>query len=443
MDGGQRALRPSLQRQLAFGLTLAVLAVAAAAGALAFWSSYREANELQDAQLLQIARLTDRNRLPLGEDKLPLDPGTDTDPESQIIVQRLASGVGGMALPVDLPDGLQTRAVRGESWRIYVRTLDAQHRIAVAQRTSVRDEVARDAALRTVAPLLVLAPILLVLMQVLLRRGFGPLARLAQELDRRGEQSLQPVADTGVPREALPFVQAINRLLARVAQAMAVQRRFVADAAHELRTPLTALSLQAERLDALGLPEPAAERLRALHGGLQRTRQLVQQLLTLARMQQAPALPAQPVLVQRVFQRVVEDLLPLAEARRIDIGVSGDAQVPLRVDETALVVLVKNLVDNALRYTPEGGRVDLSARRDVQGVTLQVDDTGPGIPEAARERVFDAFYRGLGEDTEGSGLGLSIVRTISEQMGAVVSLADAGGPPGAPGLRVQVRFPAQ
>ncbi|MDE2047260.1 MAG: two-component sensor histidine kinase [Betaproteobacteria bacterium] len=445
MDGRQGAVRPSLQHRLSLGLSLAILVVASAAGVVAFLTAFNDANELQDEQLRQIAALMDRHRLPGVETRLPLQPGGDADAETQVVVERLdVPRPDGNGFPANMPDGLQTVRVRGEPWRAFVRTLDATgQRIAVAQRTAVRDEVASDAALRTVMPLLILAPILLLLARWLLRRTFAPLARLAGELDQRGDEHPQPVHDALVPQEVLPFVQAINRLLGRVGQAVAAQRRFVADAAHELRTPLTALSLQTERLAAADMSAEAAERLAVVRSGLQRTQQLVQQLLTMARMQQADAGSAPPVLLRHVVQRVIEDIVPLAEARQIDLGVAGELHGAVAADETALLVLVKNLVDNAVRYTPPGGRVDVSVQAEPDGaLALQVRDTGPGIAPDERARVFDAFYRGLGNGVEGSGLGLAIVAAIAQPLCAQVELADAGGPPAAPGLCVTVRFPA-
>jgi len=235
-------------------------------------------------------------------------------------------------------------------------------------------------------------------------------------------------------------VVAINRLLSRVAQSVAVQRRFVADAAHELRSPLTALSLQAERLEAADMSAQARERLASLRTGIQRTRSLLDQLLTLARAQESSHEQSGTVSVQHVFRQVLEELMPLAQAKHIDAGVvsSGDTNVIAR--EADLKTLVKNLVDNAIRYTPDGGQIDLSVRTNESKVILQVDDTGPGILEEERERVFDPFYHVLGNDEVGSGLGLSIVQTMADRIGASVHLGYSNEQTKS-GLRVKVIFP--
>jgi len=237
-----------------------------------------------------------------------------------------------------------------------------------------------------------------------------------------------------------PFVRAINRLLGRVAQDLERQRRFVADAAHELRSPLTALSLQAERLQQAPMSDTAQQRLAELRQGIQRGRALLEQLLSLARAQQPGETPAAAVSVQGVFRSVLQELMPLAQARQIDLGVVGAQDAQVAVSALDLRTLVKNLVDNAIRYTPVGGRVDLSVGQLAGAVVLCVEDTGPGIAPAERERVFDAFYRTVGTEPAGSGLGLSIVQAIAQRVGARVSLAwsdDAAQR----GLKVQVLLP--
>ena len=345
-----------------------------------------------------------------------------------------------MALPQNLRDGLQTVRANNETYRVLVRTLGSGERLAVAQETAVRDEIARDSSLRTLMPFLVLVPILLLVVAYLIRKIFKPIAALSIEIDQRSEQELHPIAPEPFPAEIRPFVGAINRLLMRVEQSMDAQRRFVADAAHELRSPLTALSLQAERLADTEMSTSAHERLSTLRQGIERGRTLLDQLLALARAQTSAITPNTTVSVQQVYRRVLEDLMPLAEVKGIDIGVVSDSDAHVLADEVDLITLVKNLVDNAIRYTPAGGRVDLSVATTNGVTTLVVEDNGPGIPEEERERVFDPFYRVLGSDEMGSGLGLSIIQTISARIGAKVSLGFASEQSRS-GLRVMVAFP--
>ena len=429
MDGFQGNIRQSLQFRLSAWLSLVILVVAVMGGVFSFVVAFQEAIELQDDQLRQMAALIVRQNLPVKRAASQED-GRDADPEFHVVVQLLrqpnsqapepAGELPG--LPVDLPDGIQTVTVRDLSWRVFVKTLGSGSRVAIAQRTAVRDEIASDSALRTLMPFLILIPILLLLVGDLIRKIFKPLKRMAADLDQRPEQDLREIPDTYLPSEIHPFVTAINRLLSRVTQSVAVQRRFVADAAHELRSPLTALSLQAERLEAADMSAQARERLASLRDGIQRTRGLLDQLLTLARVQDSSQGQSATVSVQHVFRQVLEDLMPLAEAKNIDLGVVSEMDAHVMAPEADLKTLIKNLVDNAIRYTPNDGQIDLSVRTSEISVILQVDDTGPGIPQEEHDRVFDPFYRVLGNDEVGSGLGLSIVQTIANRIGADIHL---------------------
>lgn len=447
MDGFKRRLNESIQLKLSFTLSLAILVVAILAGVFSFLSAFDEAHELQDDVLRQVAQLMVQQHLS------PATPATNARPkgvdeESRVIVQRLGEGhsteasvdAGGtLSLPTTLADGLQTLEVGGESFRVLVETTAAGERIAVAQEVGFRNEIARDGALRTVMPFLILVPVLLLIVADLVRKMFRPIAALSKEVDLRAEQELHPVDDRHLPVEVRPFAVAINRLLARVGESMDSQRRFLADAAHELRSPLTALSLQAERLAEAEMSASARERLAVLRQGIERGRSLLDQLLTLAKAQSAADSPKSPISVQAIYRRVLEDLMPLAEAKHIDIGIEGTQDADVWANELDLIAVVKNLVDNAIRYTPEGGRVDLSVSVVDGGVALRVQDTGPGIPLVERDRVFDPFYRTMGNGQIGSGLGLSIVQTIVRRAGANIRLDFSDTKKGS-GLSVTVLF---
>ena len=367
----------------------------------------------------------------------PAQPTADTlfkdaDEESRVIVQRLgeaspsAAGVdagGTLPLSSTLSDGLHTLEVSGETFRVLVKTTVAGERIAVAQESGFRNEIARDGALRTVMPFLILVPVLLLIVADLGAQDVPAHCCTLEEIDQRAEQELHPVEDRHPSgRRYVRFAVAINRLLARVGQSMESQRRFVADAAHELRSPLTAMSLQAERLADAEMSSLARERLAVLRQGIERGRSLLDQLLTLAKAQSATDLPRSPVSVQGIYRRVLEDLMPLAEAKHIDIGVEGTQDAEVWASELDMIAVVKNLVDNAIRYTPQGGRVDLSVGVSQGKAELRIQDNGPGIPLAERDRVFDPFYRMLGSEQIGSGLGLSIVQTIAHRIGAEIHL---------------------
>lgn len=449
MDGFQGRLNHSLQFRLSASIAAGIALVALLGALTSFMLMLREADNFQDSQLRQIAALINSRYLP----SLPDNGGklqADDDVDARIIVQQM-SPVGSVPgdrparsdpdtpnLPAGLRDGLQTVVADGVSWRVLVKPAGPGVRIAIAQPTSEREEIARHSAMVTLVPLLVLIPVLIFLANFLVRKMFRSVVRLAEEVNLRSDQDLRALDCRQIPFEVVPFALAINRLFTRVALAIEHQRRFIADAAHELRSPLTALSLQAERLAAVRLSEPALERVGLLQQGIYRARSLIDQLLTLARVQQMQRHRCRPVSLQSMIRQVAEDLMPLVEQKRMDLEMLGGDDLQVPAQELDLRTLVKNLLDNAIRYTPEGGRVTLHISAE-NGGSLEIRDTGPGIPEAEKLRVFDAFYRIPGNASIGSGLGLAIVRTIADRIGASVDLSQAR--PSAPyGLAVKVAF---
>lgn len=449
MDGLQAKVAQSLQLKLSLWLALVIFGVALVAGVFSFFVAFDEANELLDAQLIQVGALVNRHQT--GDLELTPNAGTpDAESESHVILQVLPPPdvtaekltPGALTLPSNLVEGVQTVTVNSDAWRVFVKTLDSGSRIAVSHRTKVRDDISRNSALSTLMPFVILIPVLLLLVGNLIRQMFKPLKLLASDLDQRAEQDLRPVSDVNLPSEIHPFVIAINRLFGRVSESMEVQHRFVADAAHELRSPLTALSLQAEQLEAADMSPLARERLSTLRGGLKRTQTLLVQLLAFARAQQGPLSQPAIISIQRVLLQVLEDMMPLAEAKRIDLGVVGEIDASVSVTEADFRTLVKNLIENAIRYSPSGGQVDVSVHSNTGEVILIVEDTGPGIPVSERQRVFDPFYRVLGHDEDGSGLGLSIVKAIANRVGAKVDLETTSPQRAASGLLVKVTFAA-
>ena len=429
MDGFKKRLSESVQLRLSVALSLAILLVALVASVFAFVSAFEETHEQQDATLRQVAMLYDRQHMTLQYPQGPALKGDDE--ETRVIIQHLsdsprATGTTDEALPLPFPaslaDGLSTVAMVGENFRVLVHTTARGERIAVAQESDARDKDARESAWRSLLPFLILFPVLLLVVGDLVRKLFRPIGVLAAEIDQRAEQELHPIEEQHLPSEVRPFVVAINRLLARVGQSMDSQRRFVADAAHELRSPMTALALQADRLAATELSPVSRERFEPLSRGIQRGRKLIDQLLSLAAAQSASERAQTTLSVHTVYRQILEDLLPLAESKQIDIGVESTQDVQVTLNELYLFTLVKNLVDNAIRYTPPGGRIDLSVALEADAVKLQIKDSGPGIPIEEQARVFDPFYRSLGTDEAGSGLGLSIVKAIADRTGARVQL---------------------
>jgi two-component system OmpR family sensor kinase len=255
----------------------------------------------------------------------------------------------------------------------------------------------------------------------IVRRELAPIARLSRSLDAQPADRPQSIADADLPNEITPFVHAINRLLERINHLMEQQRRFIADAAHELRSPLTALSLQAQNLRHAGSLDAVRERVIPLQEGIERTRQLTEQLLSLARAQ-AGTTGESELNVSAMARELITECLPFAEAKGIDLGLEETAPMTLRTSPETLRLVIKNALDNALKYSLEDGEVTLRLLSDDDGAIIEVVDNGLGIPAAERERVFDAFYRLPGCGGEGSGLGLAIAREAATRLGGIVSL---------------------
>ena len=431
----------SLRGRLFAGLTLFVVGTALAAGYFAYRWAFDEAIELQDAILLQVGSLATRNHL---STRLPSEGNIDG--EAQVLIEEIGPG-GGAAergnsaagLPGDLPDGLQTVSRGGTRWRILVRTRSDGSRVAVGQPTANRDEVAQDSALRTIVPLGILIPCLMVLIALVVDRTLRPLSRLAERLDAKRSDHLEKLPTEGIPTELLPFVSSINRLLERIKAMFDSQRRFVADAAHELRTPITALIVQAENLEQADLSKDGRDRLVSLKTGIRRTGHLLEQLLTLARYDNDVSKDKPESEFDRVLKGVVADLLPAAQNKSIDLGFARIEPISVRLEPVALTVLARNLLDNALRHTPTGGQVDVSLFAEYGFIVFMVKDTGSGIPDADLNRIFEPFVRGSRSQGEGSGLGLSIARRIVERCHGSIRLENKSAP--GSGLRVIVRLP--
>ena len=438
--------RHSIQLRLAAALSAALLLAALLAGGFAFYDSYRSTNKLQDDLLRQIAAHIDPNRLP---------ENTESQRDAHIRIQTPAGDRARgydnddddddddhITLPDNLPEGLHTfqEPDGNDTYRAYIRHTP-QGPVAVLQENDFREDMAERAAWNSALPLILLAPLSILLTIFIVRRTMQPVHRLSQSLEARSSD-LAPLSTENIPNEIRGFIQAINGLLERTHQAMQQQQRFIADAAHELRSPMTALSLQAERLAANSLPEPAAGQLASLLQGIHRNRRLLEQLLSLSRAQAPEAQrPRERLASQDLFRSVIEDLLPLAEAKEQDLGVSSPANPVFHANEADLYTLVKTLADNAIRYTPPGSQIDLSAEETPGHIIFRIEDNGPGIPPAERSRVFDPFYRILGSGQEGTGLGLSIARTIAERHGGRIELAQSPHHPS--GLLVSVYLSKQ
>jgi len=286
-----------------------------------------------------------------------------------------------------------------------------------------------------------MAPLLMLAVGWIITRSLAPVQRMRREVAGRADDDLSPLPETDLPDEVRPLVQELNLLFQRVRGAFEAQKNFVADAAHELRSPLTALKLQAESLRRAGDEAGREAATLRLQQGIDRSIRLVGQLLALARQEatQTPLDdPSGPVELEALIAEAIAAVLPQAQQRHIDLGLAASTPAQVQGQPAALHILLGNLLDNALKYTPAGGQVDVTLALADMAPVLTVEDSGPGIPEADRERAFDRFYRAAGAGAEGSGLGLAIVQTIAGRHGATVQL---GRSQRLGGLRVDVQFP--
>ena len=432
----------SLRRDLLVYVLGSVVAAFLLGGAATYYMARAEVDEVMDYHLRQFALSLRDQRF--GQ---PITPPAGVPEEALDIVIQIWDPRG-LKLYLSNPHSqLPSTAQLGYSdartdegrWRMF--TVAMRDRVVqVAQPMRVRSRVAASAAIRTLLPLFLMLPLLGGMIWYMVGRGLRPLDRLARGVAARRPDALSPLAAGGVPAEARPLVDALNDLLGRLERALATQRAFVADAAHELRTPLTALQLQLQLTERAADDAERAEALGELKRGLQRAIHLVGQLLTLARQEpDSDVRPSrEPLDLAELAALALTDHSALARAKDIDLGAGRrDPAAHVVGDAAALRTMIGCLLDNAIRYTPAGGRVDLTVRIDSDRVVLEIADSGPGIPPTERERVFDRFYRRAGQSQTGSGLGLAIVKAIAEGHQALVELgvAEAGG------LLVRIAFP--
>jgi two-component system OmpR family sensor kinase len=421
----------SLQGRLILSLTAMIVVTGVIAGMVAFRWAFEEAIELQDSILLQVGNIAGNIRVPA-----PAPAGGNLEPEAQVMIEELNDAADKDVLQT-LPDGLHIVSRSHKAWRLMIRTRADGSRVLIGQPIYIRDNIARYSALHTVVPLVLLLPCLVLVVTIVVRRTLRPMAQLAARLDARQADDLQTLPLDGTPGELHPFIASINHLLERVQTLIDQQRRFIADAAHELRTPITAMSLQAENLSQVELPPDSRSRLSALINGARRTAHLLDQLLALARYDMGRAPEAPVTSLDECTKEVVADLLPRAAERGVDLGCEVVEPLLVRGEPAMLASVVHNLIDNALRHTPEGGRIDIGVYREGEHVVLQIEDTGPGISPDDYKRVFEPFVRGNQPVEGGTGLGLSIVKRIVERLKGSVVLENVPKS----GLRATVSLP--
>jgi two-component system, OmpR family, sensor kinase len=430
----------SLRARLFVGLTAVILLAGCLGGVLTYLWAFDEAIEMQDSTLIQIGSLLQNGGVKTDASL----HGLDADAEINVVeLGAMPHGPAEERQLWSLPEGLRVATFRGQPVRILLRSRPDGSRFAITQPTDVRDDIAGNMAFRTLLPIAALIPCLLLVTALVIAGSLRPMVHLAGDLDSRRADDMTPLPLAGMPSELRPFIGSINGLLERVKRMMDQQRRFVADAAHELRTPITALGLQAENLDKVELPDPARQRLAVLRQGMRRTNHLLEQLLALARHEGGPHREAAVVVeLDRLVRASVEDVLPEAARKEIDVGFELIEPTAIKGEPVMLATMIRNLLDNAVRYTPRGGRVDIGVYRDAGAAVVQIEDTGPGIPPGEMDRIFEPFFRGSQPGEDGTGLGLSIVKRIVDRSGGAIIVENISGLSGT-GLRVIVRLPME
>ena len=495
---------PSFRTRVFRTSAAATLLFTVVTGGVLFFYAYEEASEHQDDTLEEVSGViarfvisgkgADATKWPLDaafvfsmddddlEDVYEMernDPASRIPAGTPVLVHTLHRGGAGVPVVfrVDIRPGLQTLPIDGVDYRMHVRTLRGGTHIAVAQRTSELLENAAIAALWVVLPIVTSGIVIALLTGLLFYRALLPVEAAARTLNARRADDLSPLETEGLPAEVLPMARSFNGLLARVTELREREARFVADAAHELRTPLAALLLRIERLaeseTVRTLPPETRAEVERLSAATERLVRMVNQLLALKRAEvqaaqsrQSPSdtsgssnastdsaspLPNPQSLRAPLDEAVglaVEALWDEVEKKGIDLEVTGLDEIERNgrfpaaaMPAEALHGMLRNLLENAVRYTPEDGRITIdlalesaTSSKDKKIAThavLRVSDTGPGIPESERSRVFDPFYRVLGTGVEGTGLGLAIVRAIAGKYDVTVTLSDAAEVPAA------------
>lgn len=433
----------SLQARLLTLLLLLVTLVWLGAAALTWMDASHELDELLDGHLAQSAALLIVQQTGHGQDKTSESSNDESDhvddaPSLHKYAPRVAfqvfhegqlnmrsANAGNLPMSHETRGFSTVRLQDTSEWRVFAAEgNEGDVQVFVGEQISSRESILWAVLNAVLMPLICALPLLAVVGWLAVRNGLAPLRHLSQALAQRQPQALEPVVLQDVPTEIDPVVQSLNILFERIQTMMASERRFTADAAHELRTPIAAIRTQAQV--ALGAGTDDKQRNRSLHytlAGCDRATHLVEQLLTLSRLESSSAsAPSGVVDVSAVAQRVAADLAMAALGRDQTLALEAPAPAYIAADDMLTSVLVRNLLDNAMRYSPDAAKVYLSVNTDGKQVSLQVDDSGPGLSDAQMARLGERFYRVLGTEQNGSGLGWSIVRRIASVYAAQVKV---------------------
>jgi len=441
----------SLQARLLLLLLGLMAGVWLAAAALTWLDARHELDELLDGHLAQAAALLVVKQTGDIDDDAP---GVDAPTlhryapkvafqvfhEGRLSLRSANAPLRPMIEGAMSPSGFQTVQLDGQAWRVFAaQGAERDVRVFVGEQLASRAAILWAVLRSTLWPLLLALPLLALAAWWAVRRGTAPLRSIGRQLSARAPQALQPIDMSGLPDEMLPMIAALNDLFERISALMEAERRFTADAAHELRTPIAAIRAQAQVAMAETNDAARAHALQATLAGCDRATRLVEQMLTLARLEGGAAPALQPVALAELARSVVAELAPQALARQQQIEFDADGASASQVDgdATLLAVLVRNLVDNAIRYSPPQARLRVSVAASGRQLVLRVEDSGPGLSEPDALRLGERFFRVLGTEQSGSGLGWSIARRIAAVHGATLRV---GRSTGLGGLAVEAAF---
>jgi len=430
MDGIQKTVNYSIEHRLSVSLSLLVIIIGIFAGSYNFYTAKHDAKEWQDNYLQQILHIYQTN----------FSKGTSTrgevfsannEADTNLYLNKLTSTQEYFhikktilfKLPLNIGDGLKTIKGNENSYRVAIRTFDSGERFIVAQSTIERDELVIDNALNALIPIFLLVPLIILLLRKYIAHLFLPIKQTSSTINKSEYDDFSTIDLAGLPKEIHPFVISINQLLVRISEHISMQQRFIAEAAHELRTPLTALSLQAERLDGLVTSDQAKIQLKVLRSGINRNRELVSQLLTLAKVQSNQNSIETNLFLPDIIKTIIEELMPLAEQKKLDIGVIKSQSLYIKANQHELCILFRNLIENAIKYSHESGIIDISITLINDKAQVTILDCGPGISSDELQHVFSPFYRGIESETIGTGLGLSIVKAITDKLAADIKMS--------------------
>jgi two-component system sensor histidine kinase QseC len=454
-------MNPSIRRRLSFGVFMIILLACALGSTKGYFDARGEVNELMDAQLAQSARaLLELSSHELYE-QLAFNAGTDKKPSKdfkpqihpyeQHVAFQIWSTDGELAVRspsapetplVEVNNKFLDRIVGEESWRVFAIANETTGiQVQVGEHYEQRNALSNEVAARLLTPLFVSMPLIVIMIWIWIGRALQPLNKVAEEIRQRKPENLQPIETQGVPLEAKPMVDALNALLDRVHVAYDNIRLFTSNAAHELRTPLAALKVHSQLALRAEDDDERMSAMRRVERGVDRATALVEQLLTLTRLEpEAAASEKEDVHLHVLVEEVIAELAPLAIKKGIEVSLSDADCCVVSGNPSMLGMLIRNLVENAIRYTPEQGRVVVSLVAVNDTVRLRVADSGPGIPASEREKVFSRFYRGKEHHREnkenGTGLGLAIVERICALHHARIELQESAFH----GLQIDVLF---